>query len=227
MVEDNGRSYVSPAQAAERLGVSRRRIYDLAKTDRLEAVGIGGRLLIATDSLDALAAAGDRVGRPLSPRRAWGLILLASGEDLRVLDPVTRSKLRRMARERDLWSMRSRFSGRATRHDLRAHPSDLRRIDAEPEVVRTGPLVAAEAGLALVAADAPPEFYVDTATATRLATKYRLMPSTDPNVVLRVVPDEVWPWLSRSVAPAVAVALDVAESRDARSRDAVRAVLAR
>lgn len=226
MVEESGRSYVAPAGAAQRLGISTRRVYALAKARRLASVRLGGRLLIASDSIHALADAGERVGRPLSPRRAWGLILLASGEDPQAIDPVTKSKLRRMLRERSLWSMRARLSSRATQQELRAHPSDLRRIDAEPRLVRTGPRFAREAGISLVASDAPPEYYVDPKTAAHLVSEYRLSSSSDPNVILRVVPDEVWPWLSRSVAPKVAVALDVAEDRDARSRNAAQSVLA-
>jgi excisionase family DNA binding protein len=227
MVEESGRSYVSPAAAAARLGVSARRVYDLAKAHRLQSVRVGGRLLIESDSIESLVGGGERVGRPLSPRRAWGLILLAGGEDPRALDAVTKSKLRRMLRERDVWSMRARLSSRAKRQDLRAHPSDLRRIEGEHDVVRTGPRVAAGAGIPLVAAAATPEYYVDARTADRLINRYRLSSTSDPNVILRIVPDEVWPWLSRAVAPRVAIALDVAEDRDARSRDAAQSLLAR
>ncbi|MBI2780767.1 MAG: helix-turn-helix domain-containing protein [Chloroflexi bacterium] len=227
MVEESGRSYITPAGAAQRLGISPRRVYELAKANRLVSIRLGGRLLITAHSVDALAGGGERVGRPLSPRRAWGLILLASGEDPRALDPVTKSKLRRMLRERDLWSIRARLSGRATKERLRAHPSDLRRIEAEPALVRTGPRFAHDAGIQLVASDATPEYYVDPETAASLIGRYRLSSSSDPNVILRVVPAEVWPWLSHAVAPRVAVALDVAEDGDARSRNAAQSVLAR
>jgi excisionase family DNA binding protein len=219
--------YVSPVAAAARLGVSVRRIYDLVKAQRLRAVRVGGRLLVDSDAVESVAGGGARVGRPLSPRRAWGLILLAGGEDPRALDAVTKSKLRRMLRERDVWSMRARLSGRAKRLDLRAHPSDLRRIEDEPGVVRTGPRFAAGAGIPLVAADATPEYYVDGRTADRLITTYRLTSTFDPNVVLRIVPDDVWPWMALPLAPRIAIALDVAEDHDARSRDAAHSVLAR
>lgn len=226
MIEESGRSYISPAGAAQQLGISPRRVYELAKANRLVSIRLGGRLLIAAHSVDALAGGGQRVGRPLSPRRAWGLILLASGEDPHALDPVTKSKLRRMLRERNLWSIRARLSGRAAKQGLRAHPSDLRRIDADPALVRTGPRFAHEAGIPLVASDATSEYYVDPKTAALLISRYRLSSSSDPNVIFRVVSAEVWPWLSHAVAPRVAVALDVAEDGDARSRNAAQSVLA-
>lgn len=225
MVEESGRTFVAALQAAERLGISRRRVYDLVRAQKLAFVRVGGRLLVDSDSVESLADAGERVGRPLSPRRAWGLILLASGEDPRALDVVTRSKLRRMLRERNLWSMRARLSRRAAPKALRAHPSDLRRIDQEPHLVRTGPRFAANVGISLIAPDTAAAYYVDAKTAASLIGKYRLAESSDPNVILRIVPDEVRGWLSHPVAPRVAVALDVAEERDARSRAAAEAAL--
>lgn len=225
MVEESDRTFVAPFEAAKLLGVSTRRVYDLVKTQKLASMRIGGRLLIDADSVRSRADGGERVGRPLSPRRAWGLILLASGEEPMALDAVTRSKLRRMLRERDLWSMRARLTRRATSNQLRAHPSDLRRLEQEPAVVRTGARFAPEAGISLLAPDAVSAYYVDAGTAASLVRKYRLSASSDPNVILRVVPDEIRPWLSGTVAPQAAVALDVAEERDARSRAAAQAAL--
>ena len=161
----------------------------------------------------------------MSPRRAWALILLAGEEEPAGLDAVTRSKLRRLLRERDLWVMRARLATRAIRHDLRAHPSDLARIERQPGLVRTGARFAIDAGLRLHAPDAPMEFYVDARTADDLVSRFRLMPSSDPNLVLRVVPDEVRGWLHNPVAPRIAVALDLAEDRDARSQDVAREAL--
>jgi hypothetical protein len=78
-----------------------------------------------------------------------------------------------------------------------------------------------------VASDAPVELYVDAATADRLIARYRLRPSDSPNVILRVVPDEVRRWLSGPIAPRAAVALDLAEDRDPRSQTVAHDELAR
>ena len=68
---------------------------------------------------------------------------------------------------------------------------------------------------------------MDAGAAERLIDRYRLAPSPRGNVTLRVVPDEVRAWLSGPVAPWPAVALDLAEDGDSRSRDVARAALSR
>jgi hypothetical protein len=116
---------------------------------------------------------------------------------------------------------------RAERLDLRAHSSDITRISADASVVRTGVRCAAEAGFGLIASEAPLEAYVDQATANRLIERYRLASSSRPNIVLRVVPDDLRSWLGGPLAPRPAIALDIAEDMDPRAQDAARAALAR
>jgi excisionase family DNA binding protein len=227
MIEASGIQYISSSEAARRLGVTPRRVYMLVAANRLRAERIGGRLLIDGKDVDARLSMPSRVGRPFSARRAWGLILLASGENPPGLDQSTKSKLRRVLREHDLWSIRSRLAGRAERKGFRAHSSDLSRLDAEPDIVASGARHAAEVGLGLVAADAPVEAYVDHRGADRLVEKYRLTTSARPNVILRVVPDKVRPWLDARIAPRLAMALDLAEDADPRSQDVAREALAR
>ncbi|MDQ5841213.1 MAG: hypothetical protein M3537_08755 [Chloroflexota bacterium] len=61
--------------------------------------------------------------------------------------------------------------------------------------------------------------------APKLARRYVMRESRHPNVVLRVVPDEPFSWLRGPVAPALAVALDLAEDADPRSQQVAREVL--
>ena len=227
MVDAISADWLSPAEAANLLGVSPRRVYALIDKGRLRAERVGGRLLVHRDSVEARASGAAANGRPFSARRGWALLLLAAGLDPVGLEPDTRSKLRQVLRKRDLWAMRARFGTRAERLVLHAHASDLARIAADPAVVRSGAGAAADAGLPLVAPGAPLELYVDAAAAERLIDRYRLAPSPWGNVTLRVVPDEVRAWLTRPVAPWPAVALDLADDGDPRSRDVARAALTR
>lgn len=227
MVDALSADWLSPAEAAHRLGVSPRRVYALVDDGHLRAERVGGRLLLRRDSVEARASGAVANGRPFSARRGWALLLMAAGLDPVGLAPDARSKLRRVLRERDLWGLRARFGTRAERRVLRAHPSDLARIAGDPAVVRSGAGAAADAGLSLVAPGAPLELYVDAATAERLIERYRLSPSPRGNVTVRVVPDEVRAWLTGSVAPWPAVALDLAEDGDPRSRDVARVALSR
>ena len=219
--------WLSPVEASRRLGVSPRRVYALIEDGRLRAERVGGRILVHRDGVEARAAGATANGRPFSARRGWALLLLAAGLEPAGLPPDVRSKLRRHLRERDLWAQRARFATRSERHVLRAHSSDVARIAVDPEVVRSGAGAASDAGLPLVAPGAPLELYVDAVTADRLAATFRLTPSPRGNLTLRVVSDEVRAWLTGPVAPWPAVALDLAEDGDPRSRDVARAALTR
>jgi hypothetical protein len=186
---------------------------------------IGSRYLVRRDDVEARADAGAPPGRPYSPRRAWALVLLAGGITPAGLDPVSLSKLRGVLRGSTLWELRSQLGSRAMRRDLRAHSSDLPRLEAEDGVVLTGARHAPEAALDLIAPDAPVELYVDSATADRLVARYSLRPSDRPNVRLRIIPPGIRPWLDGRVAPRLAVALDLAEDRDPRAQAVAREAL--
>lgn len=227
VIQDALRDWLTSADAAERLSLSPARVRDLIAAGALRAHKVGGSYLVSRADVEGRAGGDHPAGRPFSARRAWALILLASGSTPAGVDPSTATKLRRALRERDLWSLRPRLSRRAERLSLRAHSDDLRRIEAEAGLVVTGARAAAEAGLDLIAPEAPLEGYVDRETVRRLVGRYRLEPSDSPNVILLVVPDEVAGWLVGPAAPAVAIALDVADDVDSRSRDAAREWLSR
>lgn len=217
---------VSPADAAAELGVSVRRIYDLIASGRLPAARIGHRLVVERAGIDAWEKARSPGGQPFSPRRAWGLLLLADGEQPPWLDPVSRSKLRAILRNRSLRELRSRLERRAERHAFRGHPSDLSRLASEPGVMRSGASAARDVGIDLVASDYL-DAYVPPSRFDRLVRRYRLRPSREPNVILRRLPDLAFGWESRAVAPAAAVAIDLAEEPDPRSQDAAEQALRR
>lgn len=217
---------VAPSDAAQQLGVSVRRVYHLIASGRLPAERIGRRLLIDRVAVDAWGKVRSPGGQPFSPQRAWGLLVLADSEPAPWLDGVSRSKLRAILRDRSLRELRTRLGRRAERHALRAHPSDLRRLAAEPGVMRSGVSAAPEIGLDLIASEVL-DAYVPQWRFDRLVRRYRLRPSRDPNVILRRLPDLDLGWDSRAVAPAAAVAIDLAEDPDPRSQEAADHALRR
>ncbi len=225
MVEEIDDDWLSTAAAAEALKVSRDRVRQLAATGVLPFRRLGGRYVLRREDVEARAEAGAAPGRSFSPRRSWALILLASGVPPDGVDGVTLSKLRRALREGDLWERRGKLGGRAERRDLRAHSSDLDRLEAEAGVVLTGPRHARDVGLGLIAPDAPVELYVDQPTAARLIARYSLVPSDRPNVRLRVVAPGIRAWLPGRFAPRLAVALDLADDRDPRAQAVAREAL--
>jgi excisionase family DNA binding protein len=227
MIAEIDADWMSTADAAQALGLTADRVRRLIASGTLASCQVGGRYLVRRDDVEARVESGAPAGRPFSPRRAWALILLADGIGPSGLDAVTRSKLGAVLRERDLWSLRSGLGSRAERRDLRAHSSDLVRLESEDGIVLTGGRHAREAGLGLVAPDAPVELYVDARSADWLVARYALRPSERPNVRLRVLPDGVAGWLEGRVAPRLAVALDLAEDRDPRAQAAAREALER
>ncbi len=206
--------------------MSVRRVYDLIRSGRLPAQLIGRRLVIERAEIDAWDRARSPGGQPFAPRRAWGLLLMADGEAAPWLDPVSRSKVRAILRERGLRELRFRLERRGERHAFRAHPSDVNRLKAEPGVMRSGASAAREVGIDLVAPDFL-DAYVPPSQLARLVRRYRLRSSRDPNVVLRRLPSLEFAWGSRAVAPASAVAIDLAEEPDPRSQEAADRALRR
>jgi len=227
MVEEIDADWMSTTQAADALGLTADRVRQLVASGALGSRRLGGRYLVRRDDVEARSDAGASSGRPFSPRRAWALVLMADGVAPAGMDPITLSKLRAVLRDRSLWAIRSRLGSRAERRDLRAHSSDLDRLELEAGVILTGGRHAREAGLGLVAPDAVVELYVDRPTADRLAARYALRPSERPNVRLRVLPPGIAGWLDVRVAPRLAVALDLAEDRDPRAQAAAREALER
>jgi excisionase family DNA binding protein len=217
---------LAPSDAAAKLGVSVRRVYELIASGRLRAERIGHRLLVDRSAVDAWDRVRSSGGQPFSPRRAWGLLALADDEPAPWLDPVSRSKLRAILRERSLRELRNRLERRAERHAFRSHPSDLRRLASEPGVMRSGASAAHEVGIDLVASDFL-DAYVSAREFDRLVRRYRLRPSREPNVILRRLPDLAFGWRSRAVAPASAVVIDLAEEPDPRSQEAAERALQR
>ena len=225
MVEERLTDWISVTEAARELGLTRQRVGKLIDDGTLRATRVGSQDLVLREDVEARLEQGPAAGRRYSPRRAWMLILMASDEALPTVDYATLSKLRSVLRSDDLWSIRPRLASRAERRNLRAHSSDLRKIDSEPAAIRTGARHARDAGLNLVASDAPVELYLDASLAKDLQQRYLLQQSDRPNVILRVIPRDVRSWLSGPIAPRAAVALDMAEDRDPRTQQVARDAL--
>jgi PIN like domain len=85
-------------------------------------------------------------------------------------------------------------------------------------------MVAAAAGADIIGNDRV-ELYCSAATVTDLKNRFGLLASGQPNVLLRVPCFSAPELLDRPVMPAPVIAVDLLESRDARSRRAGRQLL--
>jgi excisionase family DNA binding protein len=216
------RDYVSVAEAARGLGLSARRIRALIRAGGLAAQDVGGRWLVSRAAVEQRARRRGRSGRPLGQRNAWALVARLSGADWPELSPWDRSRLKQRLGKRSLLSLADELRHRAEPHLFRGDERLLERLRRDSDVVLSGVNAAAEYGLD-IRAPGVVEAYADRDQLHDLVYRYALRPAgeADANVVLRVV-DESVPRARQGVAPVAAVALDLLESSDDRSRRAGR-----
>lgn len=165
-------------------------------------------------------------GRRFTPRNAWALLLLASGEDAPKLDPSVRSRLRRALALEGLVALDPRLRDRSGSSTYKSHPGEIPYLLEDDAFISTGISAAGPMGLGLLASREV-DGYIAQSQLSGLIAKHALSPAgIEANVRLRAVPDEVWPELEgRSVAPVAAVALDLADEPDSRSKAAGKKLL--
>lgn len=216
------RDQVSVAEAARELGLSDRRIRALIRAGVLAAQHVGGRWLVRRSGVEQRARRGGRSGRPLGERNAWALVARLSGAEWPELSPWDRSRLKQRLAKRSLLSLADELRDRAAPHLFRGDERVLERLRDDSDLVLSGVNAAAAYGVD-IRAPGVVEGYVRRDRLPDLVYRYALRPAegADANVVLRAV-DESVPRARQGVAPVAAVALDLLESPDDRSRRAGR-----
>jgi hypothetical protein len=220
---------ISVPDAADALGLSPARVRLLAANGGLPAQKIGGRWLVERSGVEKRRSRGSAGGRPFAPRNAWAVLSLASGEEVGQIDSVTRSRLRRLLSFEGLSSLAPRLERRAQVHRYSGHPGEISHVLADKRLVASGASAARSIGLDLLGSGA--DGYVSVANIDEFVEEHALFPAAaiDANVILRLVPGDVWADFvrERAHAPEAAVALDLAEEPDSRSRAAGEELLHR
>lgn len=198
---------LSVGQAAAVLDVHSSRVRQLLAKGHLRGQRIGGRWLVDGDSARDRKDQGPNAGRPLSPRNAWGALALLSGRPPAWLSAPEKSRLR--ARLRDL-AVHQQPSGAhvqrllAARADVRRyriHPGLLLALAGDPEVVMSGVSAAAAVGADYLAPNRA-EVYVRPDKAENLVAEFGMsLDAQRGNLLIRVPPIEVWPFLAPGLAP--------------------------
>lgn len=217
-------SVMGVVEVAEELGVSSRRVRQMLAEGDLRGERVGRAWIVERGALDQALANRPEVGRPWRASAAWAFLALAQGRDVE-LSAVDRLRIQRRVddgAEVNLGRLRARSGERM----FYAHPSALERILQQPGLVRSGISAVDAHSIDLVAPEAA-EGYVRHSDVGGLIERFALDESSDrPNVILRIVDDDVWPFdAGQSVAPAVVVAVDLLESTNERSRRAGRILL--
>jgi hypothetical protein len=193
----------------------------MASRGQLPATKIADRWLVERSAVEQRRRQKAVRGRRFTPQNAWGVVLLASGEDAPKLDPSVRSRLIRALALEGLGDLAPRLGNRADVSTFRAHPGEVRYVVEDKALVPSGISAARATGVGLLA-NREADGYIAQSQLQRFIDEHALsFREVDGNVRLRVVPDDVWQDLvGRSVAPPAAVALDLADEPDPRSEAA-------
>jgi hypothetical protein len=209
--------------AAEHLEVSERQVARLAHGGDLIVTRVVGRaLLFDATSVYRWAQRDRHNGRPWAAATAWAALALLSGENVDWLSAPALSRLRHRLRAVDADELTWATRRRATVHRMRDWSRDV-------GLLRTGvsalqdPAMSALFDLPVVESGA--DGYVRARDVADVVTTPALFDDTEGNVTVRVVPDDAGYRVDHPLTAAIAV--DLAESLDARESAAARRVLTR
>lgn len=205
------------SDAAHRLGVSDQRVRAMISTGVVDAQKVAGTWWISAESLARAVAQSRPAGRPFGPESAWSLLLIASGEPVTWASPRVRWRASVALREKGLAESFGKLGNRAVRHAYQAHPAELPRLAGREDLMLGGVSAAATHRLGLQGGNEV-EAYVAADAIEHVAQRHGLARGSETNVVLRAIPEGLWPVLRRPVAPLAAVLADLDEHTDPRAR---------
>ena len=212
-------SQVPVSKAAAWLDVHPSRVRAMIAQGQLEAQKLGGRWLIDRRSVENRRSQPSVDGRPFSQANAWALLCLSMGKKPDWVSKWELSRLRRRLREDGIEKLAPRLWKRASKRQLRAHPSLLPRLRQDPRLFPSGVSAASAHGLDIVEPNEV-EAYVGAEHFQEVVDDHYLEPSPNPNVFLHVArPRWIQSCANDEMGPVVA-ALDLLEADDEKSRRA-------
>jgi excisionase family DNA binding protein len=215
---------MSVREAAQRLGISERAVREMAAAGRLDAVKRSGSWWLNVRAVERERRLRAGRGRPLAPAMAWSVLLAASDTPFASLarDDHHRARVRRWLAVHQLPAEAPRLRARAGRERFDAHPSELPRILARGDVMRTG--ISAGELVGLHGGGVEAEAYAPRSHRDRMIAEHALVPGDGP-LLVRWIDDEVWGLIAADIAPRAAVLVDLLEHDDPRARrEAARAL---
>ena len=214
MVFKTDRALLSSAEASRHLKVSVPMVRRLARNGSLATIKVDGLgELVTLESVRRYERQKRTTGRGMSPKTAWGVLALLSGETAPWLSPMQASRARKALREMDpeqlAWSLRHR----AEIHEYWAdNPEQL--IPEMAASVATGRVLREYFGITF---GGMVEGYVDGSALGSLVERFWLDSAGAPNVRLHVVPEGVPVRAKAGVRMSFAVcAVDLIDSGDPR-----------
>lgn len=174
---------ISVGEYAARAEVHYSAVAKRARKGEIPAIKVGSHWVISEAALNARRAA----SRPMSPDNARRLLVLISGLESDVVDPVLKGRLRAKARDLQdgrvssemMWSW---VRSRAPRQGFACAPDDLPDLLADDRLIPSG-VIDPRSGLA---SSNVVEGYVHPDEYDRVVREFLLAPSERPNVWLHV-----------------------------------------
>ena len=211
---------IPASEAARHLGIHGSRVRALVRAGHLPARKVANRWLVDAGAVERRALIRPDRGRPLEPANAWGLLFLASGEPAPWLANDVRSRLRRRLRESSLRKELSHLGKRARIRYFAGGKLARSSLLRNPRFVQSGISAAAGYGASLRSPRIL-EGYLPESEVERLVYRYalQLADEREADLILHVVSD-FWPFKAHRIAPRAAVAADLLDSVDQRTRRA-------
>jgi hypothetical protein len=204
--------FIGVSEAARLLGVSERRVQQMATSGDLT---LAARGLVDRTSLDHhLATRQGRRTRAWSSETSWAAVALLCGVEVGWLGTVQKSRLRASLRATDAQALVSRVRNRARIHRYAGHDSTAARLRNEIVVVH----LASELGIA--GDEGQVDGYVATDTLSDLVMRHALVEDSQGQYALRATDFDLNDIAAIAQAGEIPVlaALDSAESLDPRER---------
>ena len=208
--------FMTTAEASVASGLSAHRIGCLARAGEIDAAKSGNTILVDAASLQSYVTANQGRGRPMDARTAYAALWLLSGLEADWLSYAQSRRLRLRLQSASAESLSWQLRKRAAMRRYRASESFLGPVAGA--LVLSGASSGRLAEFGLLQAGGRVEGYCPESEADELVASFFLAEDPHGNVALHVAP-----WLpdgARGEMPIAATAADLAQSMDAREREA-------
>jgi excisionase family DNA binding protein len=215
---------ISSQEAANRLGISQRRVRRLVAAGDLRGHQFAGVWHVDARDVAHRKAVSPNRGRPWSERVAWGGLWLLSGLTVDWLGDTEKWRLRKRLSEMSPEALALAVRRRARVERCRILPAYLEAVTQARGVVSGGLSAATSAGADIVGMDLA-ELYCGGETRDALFTRFAITAdsSSRPNLIVRTIenPDLAQLLLdARTAMPPAAVAVDLIDSIESRTTHA-------
>ncbi|GAA4032838.1 hypothetical protein GCM10023063_15230 [Arthrobacter methylotrophus] len=213
-------------EASERLGITQQSVRQLINNGQLSVEGTAGRTkLVTRSSVERLAAAGTRRGRPWTAKVAWAALALLSGRNPTWISASEKSRLKTRLRTLDAAAVAVLARNKDKTLRYRATPDGLTALN--DHLIASGASAMRDEATAdtfgMSGGGGIAEGYVMAGDAQALAEAFGLVEDPEGNAIIHEV--EIAEPFVEGRAPVAAIAVDLMSSLATRERSAGQRVI--